>query len=210
MKKAILVFCIAAACAASAFAQTSSPDEYKKTEFFAGYSNGQVRRGENESFNGFNGSAVYNFSRYFGIKGDMSGTYDSDRINLNFITSTGTSTQSFKSSRSLYNFLGGIQVKDNSTDGGRFKPFAHALIGAAYSREKLKDFTCTSTGTGACPASFPVGTFSDTGLSGVLGGGLDIKLNNKIQIRAIQFDYNPMKIAGSIDHNMRIGAGIVF
>jgi hypothetical protein len=53
-------------------------------------------------------------------------------------------------------------------------------------------------------------SFSDNGVSGVFGGGLDFRLNDKVQIRAIQVDYNPLWIGSQVDHNLRIGAGIVF
>jgi opacity protein-like surface antigen len=214
MKKAFLGFFFAAVCAASLNAQTSAVSDYKKSEFYIGYSNGQIDSGidsgnsvssffnDRESFNGFNGAGVYNFSRYIGLKGDISGTYKGQR----FDETTGTTTVGFKADRSVYNFLGGVQLKDNSTES-RFKPFAHAMIGAGHVRTKISDFTCTGT---TCPTVSPNGSFSDTGLAGVLGGGLDFKVNKNIQIRAIQLDYNPMRIAGSTDHNVRIGAGIVF
>ena len=217
MKKAFSVFCIAAASAASILAQTSTSD-YKKTEFYVGYSNGQVDTGvdsgssvssffnDRESFNGFNASGVYNISRYFGLKGDVSGTYKGNTFSDTFAGPTGSTTIAFKSNRSLYNFLGGVQIKDNSSET-RFKPFAHAMIGAGHARAKIKDFTCTGVCTTVLP---PDNSFSDTGLAGVIGGGLDIKVNKNFQIRAIQLDYNPVKVFGSTDHNVRIGAGIVF
>ena len=40
--------------------------------------------------------------------------------------------------------------------------------------------------------------------------GIDFKVNKTVQIRAIQVDYNPLRIGGQTDHNLRIGAGIVF
>jgi hypothetical protein len=53
-------------------------------------------------------------------------------------------------------------------------------------------------------------TFSSTGFSTVIGGGIDFRLNNRVQVRAIQFDYNPTRLEGSWQNNLRIGAGIVF
>ena len=218
MKKAILFFSLLALGSFSILAQTQAVSDYKKAEFYIGYSNGQVDTGidsgssvssffdDRESFNGFNASGVYNISRYFGLKGDVSGTYKGNTFSDTITDPSGTSTVSFKSNRSLYNFLGGVQVKDNSTET-RFKPFAHAMIGAGHARAKIKDFTCT----GVCPAIIvPDETFSDTGLAGVVGGGLDIKVNKNFQIRAIQLDYNPVRVFGATDHNLRIGAGIVF
>ena len=92
MKKIFLAFCLTAISGLAAFAQ--STDEYKKGEFFVGYSNGQVDTGLNpedgnefeEFFNKrndlswFEVSGVYNVSRYVGIKGDVSGTYKTENF----------------------------------------------------------------------------------------------------------------------------------
>jgi hypothetical protein len=99
-------------------------------------------------------------------------------------------------------------VKDNS-NSGRFKPFGHALVGAGHVRAKVSDFTCTPGNL--CAAVVPPDqTFSDTGFAGAFGGGLDIRVNNRFQIRAFQVDYNPVWVDGSTSHNVRFGAGIVF
>jgi opacity protein-like surface antigen len=71
--------------------------------------------------------------------------------------------------------------------------------------------------------------FDDAGFTAAIGGGLDIRLSDRVAIRAIQVDYNPMKfdfsdfgttgIPGTPTftgdqkrtlHNFRIGIGIVF
>lgn len=205
-------------CAAVASAQSS--DDFKKVEVFAGYSNGQVDTGldsgssavdffrDRENFNGFNVSGVYNFTRYFGVKGDVSGTYNSKRFNGTADVGGTLVNISVKNSSSFYNFLGGVQVKDNAKSG-RFKPFAHALIGAGHARTKVSDYACSPSTV--CPAVFiPDSEFSETGLAGAFGGGLDIRLNNKIQIRAFQVDYNPVRVNGQTQSNVRFGAGIVF
>ncbi len=215
MKKLILAISLAALSSVSAFAQT---EDYKKAEFFVGYSNGQVDTGANfddefgdlvddrETFHGFNVSGVYNFNRYLGLKGDISGTYNSKDFNFSVPTGPTTSGNvAFKTNSSLYNFLGGVQLKDNSKDT-RFKPFAHALVGAGHGRVKVKDVSCSA---GVDCVGF-AGTESETGLAGAFGGGLDIKVNDKFDIRAIQVDYNPIKFDSGTTHNVRIGFGIVF
>jgi opacity protein-like surface antigen len=215
-KKAIIALSIAAVSAASAVAQAQPVDDYKKVEFFAGYSNGQVDTGvdsgnsavdffrDRENFNGVNVSGVYNFSRYLGVKGDVSATFN----NNTFSGETGGAVVSFKNNNSLYNFLGGIQVKDNANEGV-FKPFGHVLVGVAHARAKFKDYTCTPT-TGVCPTVIaPDSTFSDTGFAAAVGGGIDFRVNNRFQIRAIQIDWNPVRSQGT-QNNLRLGAGIVF
>lgn len=218
-KRIFTALSIAAVSVVAAAAQTQAVDDFKKAEFFIGYSNGQVDTGldsgssvgdffrDRANFNGFNASGVYNVSRYIGIKGDVSGTYNNTRFSETFIDPvTGLPvTASFKTTNSLYNVVGGVQVKDNSREG-RIKPFAHAMVGLGHIRTKVSDLQCSVVLD--CPVLEE--SFSDNGLSGVIGGGLDFRLNDSIQIRAIQVDYNPLRIGGETSHNVRIGAGIVF
>lgn len=216
MKKLIFALILTVVSGVMAFGQTAG--DYKKTEFFVGYSNGQIDTGfdsggsvnnfleDRANFHGFNASAVYNVSRYIGIKADVSGTYNKTRFSFPVTTGTTTQTVSFDTNNSLHNFLGGVQLKDNGSTS-RFKPFAHALVGVANAYSKVKNVTCTTTVTINCASL--IGD-SDTGLAGAIGGGLDIKVTDKIDFRAIQLDYNPVRINGSIDHNLRIGVGLVF
>jgi opacity protein-like surface antigen len=214
MKKLISAFCLTIMTSVFAFAQTTT--DYKKSEFFVGYSNNQVDTGANSedgieeffedrrSFHGFNVSGVANVSRYFGIKGDVSGTYRNDRFTIPVTTGTTTQNVNFKLNSSLYNFLGGVQVKDNASTG-RVKPFAYALVGAGHGRVKVKDVTCP---TGVDCSDFT--SDSETGLAGAFGGGLDIRVNDRVDFRAIKVDYNPIRFDGGTQHNVRIGIGVVF
>lgn len=95
-----------------------------------------------------------------------------------------------------YNYLGGVQLKNNSKEK-RFKPFGHAMAGVSRQTVKLKDFT--DNGNSFDPANRPRRIFgtdeiSNTGLTMQFGGGIDIRLSKRIDIRVIQFDYNPVKI----------------
>jgi len=216
MKKIFLAFCLTAISGLAAFAQTS--DDFKKGEVYVGYSNNQVDTGfngegadgieeffnERESFNGFEAAGVYNFSRYVGIKGDVSGTYKSETFSVTVPNGGGTSTFSADTKLSLYNFLGGVQIKDNANKG-RFKPFAHALVGAGHARAKVDNLTCP-TGVDCVGLE---DTITRTGFAGAFGGGIDVRLNNKFDVRAIQIDYNPMRFDGQTQHNVRFGVGLV-
>jgi Opacity protein and related surface antigens len=210
MKKLILAACLVAGVGISAFAQSST---YDKSEFYVGYANGQIDKGidtgnsfrdflnDRTTFHGFEASGVYNFHRYFGVKGDVSGVYNTQKSA--FTTPTGN--VAFDSNNSLYNFLGGIQVKDNSSDA-RFKPWAHALVGAGHARTKITNVACT--GTVDCTGI--TGSNSETGWAGAFGGGVDVKLTDKFDLRAIQVDYNPIRFSGQTQQNVRLGIGIVF
>ncbi|HVE59625.1 MAG TPA: outer membrane beta-barrel protein [Pyrinomonadaceae bacterium] len=219
MKKLIFSGLMTLLCASFGLAQNTTSD-YKKSEFFVGYSNNQVDTGLNsdsgnqfqnffndrESFHGVNVTGTYNVSRYVGITGDVSGTYNNKNFSITVPTGTTTTgTVSFKTKNSLYNFLGGVQVKDNSSDS-RIKPFGYALVGAGHARTKFKDVSCPT----GVDCTFFNETDSETGLAGAFGGGLDIKINDKIDFRAIKVDYNPIKLSDGVNHNVRIGVGIVF
>jgi Outer membrane protein beta-barrel domain len=193
----------------------AAQSEYKRWEVFAGYSHNRVDTGisdedpdvddiidEREGFHGFNTSITRNVSRYIGLKFDFSGHFKEK--DFDFPIGVGTSTLNLDSR--LLNFLGGVQVKDNSTDA-TFKPFAHALVGGAHRKIKV-------TFSGVCiaivPSPCPNFTQGDTGFAGAVGGGIDIRASNRVDIRVIQFDYNPTRIANNTQHNFRVGVGVVF
>ena len=219
-KKFVLVFTaifVALMCATAALGQ----QDYRRFELFAGYSHNRVDVGpvedsdpgddlefddifdEREGFNGFNVSVVGNFHRYFGAKFD----YSYHQKSFDFGPDNATVR--------LHNILGGIQVKDNASEG-TFKPFAHALVGVGRTAADLSEF------------DDDLFDFDDAGFAGAFGGGLDIRLSDKVDIRAFQIDYNPMKFDftdfGAVGipgtptptsnrrtlHNFRIGIGIVF
>lgn len=193
-----VLFLFGVVCCLSVFGQ----DDYEKKEIFVGYSNGQYKDdfGEPRSFNGVTAAGVYNISRYFGIRGDFSGTYGK-RDFTGSIMPGGSFT--VRNRTYLYNFLGGLQVKDNASTK-RLKPFGYALAGAGHSRFKS---TSECSGTVICFGSF---NGSRTGFAAAIGGGLDIKINKKIDFRAIQVDYNPIFLSGRAQHGARISIGIVF
>jgi len=218
MKK--VFFAIMLVTLASVFAAAQN-DDYKKGEFYVGYSNGQVDTGNNFStsgnavqnffdnrtnFHGFETSGVYNLSRYVGLKADLSATYHSDDFSFPVTTGTSTQTVSGKVRSSLYNVLGGVQIKDNA-NSGTLKPFAHALIGLAHGRTDVTNLTCTTTANINC-ANFQGGGH-DNGLGMAFGGGLDIRVNDRFDIRAIQVDYNPIRSGGVTSNNLRFGVGLV-
>ena len=207
MKKIFSAFCLTFIL--SVFALSQETDEYKKAEFFAGFSNGQIDTGTSVgsfldrrlSFNGFNASAVGNVNRYFGLKIDVSGTYRKDEFSLGI---TPTQNVALKANSSLYNVLGGVQIKDNASKS-RVKPFGYALVGAGFGKSKVNSFACP-TGVDCSDLL----TSSETGLAGAFGGGIDIRINDRVDFRVVKVDYNPIKFNDGIQHNVRIGIGIVF
>jgi Outer membrane protein beta-barrel domain len=192
-----------------------SAQDYKKTEVYVGYSRGQVdgstgrfflARGFRETgpgdFNGAEIAGVYNFSRYVGLKADVSATYNGG----DFQVSSGNGFFTGTTKNSLYNVLGGVQFKANSSER-RLRPFAHILLGVGHARTDVK--ASCSTGGNTCTEPFIFPDQDETGFAGAFGGGLDIKLSDRFDLRAVQFDYNPVKLDSGTLHNARIGIGLV-
>ncbi len=214
MKKYVLALCVGALASFSAMAQST---DHKKAEAYIGYSASSVDTGvspnddfsdlvgEREGFHGFEVAGVYNFHRYVGIKGSISGTYNNKDFAFTVPVGEDTGQVSFDANSSLYNFLGGVQFKDNASEA-RIKPFAHILAGAGHGRVKVKNLLCDE---GVECAGF-AGTTSETGFAGAFGGGVDVKLNNRVDLRLIQVDYNPIRFDNATTHNVRFGIGLVF
>jgi len=207
-------------------------DDYRKWEFYGGYSalaNDNIKNETGnsevdavlegrETLRGFNLALTRNFHRYAGVKFDYSLHLRED--NFTRPAGSGNIDSTFQ------NFLGGIQIKDNSEDAPRFKPFAHALAGVAFQKVDID--------SASMPALFGIDDFhtNETSFAMAFGGGLDIKLSHKIDVRVIQLDWNlvrhgdqqagtfvrinplgavgsPFIVPGYTGHNFRIGAGIV-
>jgi hypothetical protein len=168
---------------------------------FVGYSHNRVDTGisdddpdfddivdEREGFHGYNASVTGNVSRYVGLKGD----YAFHRKSFDITDGVDT----FNVDSDAHTLVGGVQFKDNAKET-KVKPFAHLMAGFAHVRvdiEGVPDFDGES----------------ETGFAGVIGGGLDFRINDRVDFRAVQFDYNPTRLGGSTQHNFRVGIGIVF
>jgi hypothetical protein len=198
-------------CLVSAVTMAQATRDYNKGEFFAGYSGAL----QSEDFqqtspleNGFNFAAVYNIRRYIGLKFDVSGTFKSVEGPYTASTPGGIVSGNFHADHSSYHVLGGVQFKNNSKDA-QIKPFAHVLVGLRHHQD---NFTSTCPAGAVCR---PFNTDFD-GFATVLGGGVDVKLNRRIDIRVIQADLSvtSARTAGSASRSIfytdRLSAGIVF
>ena len=194
----------------SVFAFPQNSNDYNKNEFFVG---GLVQRVNtegsripinSESGFGFEASYVRNVSRYVGIKGDISRAFSNISLQTN-VRSVPDYSLNTNEDRSVYNFLGGVQIKDNASKQ-RIAPFVHVLAGVGHIRANLST-TCLS---GSCPSStLNNDSFNSTGFSAALGSGLDIKIKDRIGVR-VNVDYNPIYSRGSLNNNTRFSFGIVF
>src|SRR5215208_2574742 len=228
-KRILTVFGLLLISTSAALAQSN---DYKRWEFFGGYSalsfdnlggdtdNAAVNDllSEKNTLRGFELAVTRNFHKYVGAKFDYSLHLRED----NFTRPAGSGTVD----TTLQNFLGGIQIKNNSEDGPTFKPFGHALFGIAVQKVDVD--------SPQLPAVFGVSDFhtNETSFSMAFGGGLDIKLNNRFDLRIVQIDWNiinrgdqqtgivlvptpnqivgsPFVIQGMRQDNLRLGIGIV-
>jgi opacity protein-like surface antigen len=186
MKRLIQLLIVISFWAAPVMAQ----DDYKKIEFFGGYSlmnfdnaagnsnNAVVNDllGEKELLQGFNAAINYNFHKYVGVKFDYSLHFRED----NFSRPLGSGTVD----TTLQNYLFGVQVKNNMNDGPKLKPFGHALVGFAVQKIDVD--------SPQLPVLFGVNDFSinETSLAFAFGGGLDVKISDRIDARLGQIDWN--------------------
>ena len=250
MKRVCLLLLLVLASASVSLAQGAN--DYHKVDIYAGYSMGRftsnVRQatftsaggsqtfsalcsqatgeeiGPNSqkffcarrNFNGFDASVTGNVSRYIGITGNVTGHWKKTSYLDNF-TPPGVN-QTLANDEKLWNFLAGVQIKDNSRSK-RVKPFGHVLAGfARYSNKQAQTLDL-----------FPAFNFTIddrfTGFAMKIGGGLDIKVGKRVDIRVIQADYtpvfakdrNPERISGPFTpsfvgrtmNGLTIGAGIV-
>ena len=229
MKRLVMLATLILAFATSAWAQS---DDYKKWEFFGGYSAlyfdnlaGDTSSpaindvlGDRQTLRGFNLEITRNFHKYVGATFDYSLHLRED----NFSRPAGSGTID----STVQNFLGGIQVKNNNEDGPRFKPFGHALFGVAVQKVDVD--------SPQLPALFGISDFhvNETSFAMAFGGGVDIKLNHKLDVRIAQIDWNiinrgdqqtgivltptpfqtvgtPFVIPGTRQDNLRLSVGIV-
>jgi opacity protein-like surface antigen len=215
------------------FATTAwAQDDYKKWEFFGGYSalffdnlagdTGSAAvddvLGDRQTLRGFNLSVTGNFHKYVGAKFDYSLHLREDNFNRPAGSGTIDTT--------VQNFLGGIQIKNNSEDGPNFKPFGHALFGVAVQKVDVDSPNL--------PAVLGVSDWhtNETSFAMAFGGGLDLKLNHRLDVRVAQVDWNivkrgdqqtgivlrptpfqtvgtPFFIPGTRQDNLRLSIGIV-
>jgi len=197
MRKLFMAALFIACTSSFAFAQTG---DYNKYDVGVLYSHNRQDIGvedpnqnfidEREGFHGFEAFVKGNVSRYVGLKGSYSFNRKS------FDIDGGTAATDFEVDADIHQFLGGAEFKDNAVET-KVKPFAHVLAGVAHARADVSNST----------VSFDE---SDTGFAAAVGGGVDFKLSDRVDLRAVQFDYNPTRSGGETSHNFRIGIGLIF
>ena len=179
MKKIILLGVLL--LLASAAQAALAQNKLPRAEVFGGFSYlpaGKADFPRDNSY-GFQCSITGNLNRWFGIVGDFGGQYRTS-------TDLGLGYPGLTARTSVYEYLVGPRF---SIRRERYTVFFHGLVGGSKGNSGLAGF-------------------SDSGYTLAGGGGLDIHVNNRIAIRAIQLDY----IASFVDileDNARLGFGVV-
>ena len=156
---------------------------------FVGYSylNSNLNPSSRPSLNGWNASFEGRVLPFLGIVADISGQYGSvdETVCVMPVGMTATCTTSGVGVRQQ-NYLFGPRV---SVSLGKFRPFAHALVGISH------------VGAGT-----PLG--SDTSLGDAVGGGLDYHLIPRVSAR-VQIDFLHTHFFGAGQNDVRISSGLV-
>ena len=196
MRKLLMAAFIIACTAPFTFAQTSSDDNHK-ADVGVLFSHNRVDTGfddpsqnfitDREGFNGVNAFVKGNVSRYVGLVGD----YSFHRKSFDdFVGTTGVSVDV-----DLHTLMGGVELKDNTKET-KVKPFGRVLAGFQHVRANVNGVTGFDE--------------SDNGFSAAVGGGVDFRVSPRVDIRAVQLEYNPTRFGGETQHNFRVGVGVIF
>ena len=141
---------------------------------------------------GFNIGFTANFTRHFG------GVIEFGRFSKFIQTTASTQTPASPLNDIRNNFLETYPILFGlryTPVRGKVEPFVHGLPGYAYSSVTPINSIFSSTGM----ANFAL----------ALGGGVDVKVNKNIAIRAGQFDFIRITSPGQSINNFRYSTGVV-
>jgi hypothetical protein len=128
------------------------------------------------TLHGINAAVTFPFEG-FGITGDVSFNRNEESADFS------DASRSIKTD--VFYFVGGPSLHfPNAT---RFEPLMRLLIGAA--RTNFEVSTRRETSGGRVTNEFDAGS---TDLALMLGGGLDVRVNDRIKVRVLQVDYAPI------------------
>lgn len=136
-----------------------------------------------EGSHGFDASIAGNVNSWFGLVADVGGQY------------TNIEDTDVRENIRAHSFLFGPRFSVRKHK--RVTPFAHALFGVSH----------VSSDAVEAGQRF---IFSDTSFGMALGGGLDVRVNDRVAVRVVQVDYLRTRFFGATQNEGRIAAGIVF
>jgi opacity protein-like surface antigen len=150
-----------------------------------------------QTLNGFDASGTVYLTAGFGLTGDFSGHFKTNKLAdpLGGFISTHIR---------VFNVAGGPQYK--FCRHSRVAPFVRALAGRANTRSRLE-----------VPSLNVTETLSSTDFALALGGGVDVRVSERVAVRVFQFDYNPIFLSSRNElgfgntraDNVRFSFGVV-
>lgn len=169
---------------------------------------------DRRDFPGFNLGAKYNLSPTLGIRTDFSAYFNKDRSVDSFGSGADAHTDTNSFNEKTYVLVIGPEVR---RDFGSWRPFAHAMAGVA--RQTSTDVQA-STG----PFAFTIHDRT-TSLALKVGGGVDVRISPRIDLRIIEIDYEPIfakdrntpvsalfeqRVKGKTAQNVTLSIGLVW
>jgi len=88
----------------------------------------------------------------------------------------------------------------------RLQPFLHAKAGLVRSRRQVEVLGIAIGAEGVCDSACP----SETAFAAELGGGLDIRLTERLALRLPQVDYRLSGLESDDASRLRFSAGLVW
>jgi opacity protein-like surface antigen len=151
-----------------------------------------------QTLHGFNASATVNLTGGFGLTGDFSGHFKTNSV---ADVLGGRITTHIR----VFNVLGGPQYR--FLRNSRVSPFVRGLAGVAVTHSTLD-----------VPSINARDDFSSTDFALALGGGVDVRVSERVAVRVFQVDYNPIFLDKSNTlafpklraDNVRFSFGVVF
>jgi hypothetical protein len=189
----------------AAFAQDYSKTEVAVFYSYARFSPSHTYIPNSYSFNGGGGSFDYNLSKYFGLKGEFVG-YGSNTQHFSIPAGTQICPDGCSGNvqANLFTYQFGPQIGLRS---GKFRPFAHLLLGGAHSNGSANIYKQTGS-VGPRP--------SNDAFALSFGGGIDIPINHSGTVAFRPADINylwtnfNLNTHQSGQSNFQYKAGIVF
>jgi hypothetical protein len=163
------------------FSASAMAQDTPLIEAFGGYQYMRAGKGSNINLQGWNGSVAVNLNDWLGVVGDVSGVY---------ATKPGIS-----GTLALHTFTFGPQVTYRKEK--RTAPFMHFLLGGTRANDIFS-------------AMILLPARANTTFTMTLGGGMDVRINDRFSIRAGQLDWLQTKFRNSRQSNYRFSTGLVF
>jgi hypothetical protein len=181
---AVLALAMVGTAAEKPPAAAISVSDFSRLEIFGGYSCLYLSNGESGSAltpaamgaNGWGVALTYNINRYLGLSAEFSSQYTGDFFGSNnLINGAGINHNT-----QVHNFLFGPTVTRRTR--GKLTPFAHVLFGDSRMSSEPSIIVGATIYYATSRTAWDAWAMT-------VGGGADLKVNDRFSLRMAQFDY---------------------